>query len=334
MDKKMAALSLFAVGDLRLIETEIPTCKEDEVLVKIKNCGICGSDIGRVFKNGTYHFPTIPGHEFAGEVVFDPNGDLNGKRMVVFPLLPCFKCEMCKKGMYAQCSSYDYYGSRRDGAFAEYIAVKKFNLLEIPENVSFEEGAMCEPVSVALHAVKKAGIKRGDTVLISGAGPIGLIAGQWARMFGAEKVLMFDIDSEKIEFCKKNGFYEYKENDEFHIAIEGTGAGNALARIIEGISASGKIVLMGNPAREVSLSPKNYQQILRKELRLEGTWNSSYSDVQNDWKESLAAMADGKLNLKPLITHRVSLSECGAMLEKMRDKKEFYCKVMIDNEKR
>ncbi len=90
---------------------------------------------------------------------------------------------------------------------------------------------------------------------------------------------------------------------------------------------------MGNPAKDVSLLSKNYQQILRKELELEGTWNSSYSDVQNDWKESLAAMSEGKLNLKPLIAHRISLSECKAMLEKMRDKKEFYCKVLIDNEK-
>lgn len=333
MDKKMTALSLYGINDLGLIETAIPECKEDEVLVKIKKCGICGSDIGRIFKNGTYHFPTIPGHEFAGEVAFDPKGELTDKRVVVFPLLPCFECEMCKKGRYAQCCNYDYYGSRRDGAFAEYIAVKKFNLLEIPDNVSLEEGAMCEPVSVALHAIKKADIKEGDTVLISGAGPIGLIAAQWSMLFGAEKVLMFDIDLDKIEFCKKNGFFEYKQGDDFHIAIEGTGAGNALARIIDGISASGKIVLMGNPSGEVSLSPKNYQQILRKELRMEGTWNSSYSDVQNDWKESLAAMSAKKLSLKPLITHRVSLSECGEMLEKMRDKKEFYCKVMIDNEK-
>lgn len=90
---------------------------------------------------------------------------------------------------------------------------------------------------------------------------------------------------------------------------------------------------MGNPAKDVSLTSKNYQQILRKELKLEGTWNSSYSDVQNDWKETLAAMSEGKLNLKSLITHRVSLSECRTVLEKMRDKKEFYCKVMIENEK-
>lgn len=203
MDKKMKELSLFAIDDLRFIETDIPTCEKDEVLIKIKNCGICGSDIVRIFKNGTYHFPTVPGHEFAGEVVFDPSGDLKGKRVVVFPLLPCFKCEMCKKGMYAQCSGYDYYGLRRDGAFAEYIAVKRFNLLEIPENVSFEEGAMCEPASVALHAVKKAGIKRGDVVLISGAGPIGLICGLWAKICGAKKVLMFDIDLKKSRVLRK-----------------------------------------------------------------------------------------------------------------------------------
>lgn len=333
MHGKMAAVSLYGIGDLRLIETDIPECKEDEVLVKIKNCGICGSDIGRIFKKGTYHFPTVPGHEFSGEVAFDPGGKLKGKRVVVFPLLPCFTCEMCRKKLYAQCSNYNYYGSRCDGGFAEYIAVKKFNLTEIPANVSFEEGAMCEPVSVALHAVKKAGIKSGDTVLISGAGPIGLISAQWSRLLGAEKVMMFDIDPQKTEFCRENGFSEYKDGDKFDAAIEGTGAGAALARIIDGISSGGRIVLMGNPSSDVLLPAENYQRILRKELSIKGTWNSSYSDVRNDWQESLAAISEGKLNLKPLITHRVSLSECTKMLEKMRGKKEFYCKVMIDNEK-
>lgn len=332
MAEKMKALILFNINDLRYTETDIPKCAEDEVLVKIKNCGICGSDIGRIFKTGTYHFPTIPGHEFSGVVTLDASGEYIGKRVVVFPLLPCFNCDMCKQGRYAQCKNYNYYGSRRDGAYARYIAVKKFNLLEIPDGVSFEEGAMCEPASVALHAVKKAEISKGCSVLISGAGPIGLVAAEWARLFGAEKILMFDIDPDKIEFCKKNGFYEYDGSEKFCRAIEGTGAGNALSKITDGIDPGGKIVLMGNPSEAVSLSPKEYQKILRKELRLEGTWNSSYSDCQNDWRDSLKAMADGSIKLKPLITHRVSLEECGKMLEKMRDKKEFYCKVMIENE--
>lgn len=96
MHGKMTALSLYGIGDLRLIETDIPKCKEDEVLVKIKSCGICGGDIARIFKNGTYHFPTVPGHEFSGEAAFDLGGKLKGKRVAVFPLLPCFTCEMCK----------------------------------------------------------------------------------------------------------------------------------------------------------------------------------------------------------------------------------------------
>jgi len=121
---KMKSANLHAIGDLRYEEVKVPVCKEDEVFVKIKNCGICGSDIGRVLDHGTYHFPTIPGHEFSGQVIYDPEGNLEGKRVAIFPLLPCFSCDMCKEERYAQCRDYDYYGSRRNGAFAEYIAVR------------------------------------------------------------------------------------------------------------------------------------------------------------------------------------------------------------------
>ena len=141
--KTMHAAVLHAVGDLRYEEVAFPAVAEDEVLVKVKNCGICGSDVGRVLAHGTYHFPTIPGHEFSGEVVFDAENKLTGKRVAVFPLLPCFSCENCKEERYANCTNYNYYGSRCDGGYAEYIAVKRFNLVELPDAVSFEEGAMC-----------------------------------------------------------------------------------------------------------------------------------------------------------------------------------------------
>ncbi len=331
--KTMYCANLYAPGDLRYEQKPIPAYGADEVLVQIKNCGVCGSDIGRILVNGTYHFPTVPGHEFSGEVVKDTTGEYLGMRVAVFPLLPCFNCDMCKDERYAQCKNYDYYGSRRDGGFAEYIAVKKWNLIPLPDGVSYEEGAMTEPTAVAYHAVKKLKLKEGDNLLITGAGTIGLIAGMWAKSFGAKQVYYLDLDERKLTFCRKLGFEAYTDDIEADAVLEGTGASSAFAAAIAAVRRFGTIVLMGNPGGAVTLSPKEYQSILRKELHLSGTWNSSYSQKEQDWKDSLAAMAAKKLQLKPLITHRISLQDCLQTMQGMKSGKDFYCKVIITNEK-
>lgn len=330
--QQMYISNLHAVGELVYEKKDIPECLEDEVLVKIKNCGICGSDIARVLKTGTYHFPTIPGHEFSGEVVLDKSGKYKGKRVAVFPVIPCRMCDMCKKGNYAQCIDYDYYGSRCDGAFAEYISVKKKNIIEIPDNVSFEEAAMCEPASVALHAIKKLKIKNDDHILITGAGPIGIMAGIWAKSKGASKVSYIDIDKRKIEFAESFGFSEY-DGSSIDKVLEGTGASSALEKAIKSINPFGKIVLMGNPSKTVDLSSEIYQKILRKELTIYGTWNSSFSEKENDWKETLMALSEKKLDIKRIITHRTTLENCLNAIKMMDEHKEFYCKIMIENER-
>lgn len=325
---KMQCANLHGIDNMVAEQTDIPKCNDDEVLTKIKNCGICGSDVGRVMKNGTYHFPTVPGHEFSGRVVYDKSNDFTGKRVAVFPLIPCFDCDSCKNGQYQTCSNYDYYGSRRDGGFAKYVAVKKWNLIELPDNVTYEEGAMCEPVSVALHAIKKLDIQKGDNVLITGAGTIGLIAGMWAKNFGAKHVCYVDLDARKIEFAKSLGFYEYS-GENIDAVLEGTGASSAITSAIKAVKSFGKIVFMGNPHREVVLQPQDYQLILRKELKICGTWNSSYSD----WKESLQAISDEKIIIRNLITHRVAIEEVYDAIKMMAKAEEFYCKVVVDNEK-
>lgn len=335
LNKKMKAQSLFGIGDLMFIDLDIPTPSDDEVLVQIKNCGICGSDIGRVFEHGTYSFPTVPGHEFSGKVVYDKSGEWLNKKVAIFPLLPCFKCEMCANGNYAECSNYDYYGSRRDGAFAEYIAVKKFNLVEVNDNVSYQQAAMCEPAAVAIHAFSKLNAQKDKSLLISGAGPIGLILGQLAVNAGLKKVCYIEIDKNKIDFLKKNGFELYSPQDSasFDYAIEGTGVSNALASLLDGVKPFAKLVLMGNPAREMNLSQQHYWKILRKELTLLGTWNSYYNDKANDWKKAIDYIVQGKIDLSKLITHKVGLENTFDALKMMRDRKEFFCKVMVENER-
>lgn len=318
--------NLHNVDDLRYEDIPLEECKEDEVLVNVKSCGICGSDISRVFTKGTYHFPTVIGHKFSGKVVFDPQGSLTEKQVVIFPLLSCFKCKNCEMQNYATCENYDYYGSRRNGGMSEYLAVKRWNILVMPKNITYDEGAMCEPVSVARHAVLKLDIKKGDNVFISGAGPIGLVAGQWAKLFGAENVYYTDIDEQKLEFDEKCGFQRYSKGIVIDCALEGTGHSDALKKCLEVVKAHARLVFMGNPIGDINLSQTTYWHILRKELKISGTWNSAYNDTENDWNESLLAMSD----VKPLITHKYPLSNCNEAFEMMRDRKEFYNKVILN----
>ncbi len=281
-----------------------------------------------MFEKGTYHFPTIPGHEFAGLIV-DGDPELVGKRAAVFPLLPCRKCASCEVGEYANCKNYDYYGSRRDGGFAEYIAVDKRNLVITPDDLSYACASLCEPGAVGRAAIRRLGIELGDLCVIWGAGPIGLIAAQWARRAGAACVRVVDISAEKLAFAKKFGFepYDPEKDGPCDCALEGTGAAPALCDAISALKAHGRIVLMGNPARDMTIKQSVYSQLLRKELSLRGTWNSSYNQTVNDWSATIAAMASGEIKYEELITHRFPLSECNRALDMMHERREFYTKV-------
>jgi L-iditol 2-dehydrogenase len=345
----MKACVLHNIGDLRYEDVARPEPGDGEVLLRIRASGICGSDVQRVFSKGTYHFPTIPGHEFAGEIVSAGGGvssSLIGRRAAVFPLIPCMKCSLCSVGEYAQCKEYNYYGSRCDGGFAEYLAVKEWNLVFVPPEVSFEEAAMCEPAAVAIHALSQTRIDFGDSVTIYGAGTIGLILGKIAKARGASKVILVDIDSRKLDFAQSLGFeytvnslngdapaaiYELTCGRGSDVTVEGTGVSAALADCLRSAAAFGRVVLMGNPAGDMNMPREAYWEILRKQLTLSGTWNSSYNGMKNDWNKAIEAMPD--LNLKQLITHRFDFSRCGEAFEVMRDPGHFTVKVMFINDK-
>jgi L-iditol 2-dehydrogenase len=344
--KTMKALNLHAVGDLRYEDVPMPVRQPGEVLLKIHACGICGSDIPRIFQHGTYHFPTIVGHEFSGEIVDADNPEMIGRRAAVFPLIPCRKCSSCEVGEYAQCSDYDYYGSRRDGAYAQYIAVKEWNLIFFPDTLSYEEAAMLEPAAVALHAIGQGDLKPGATVGIFGAGPIGIMLAMWARISGASKVILCDIDQTKVDFAKTQGFdaVNSRETDPIQyikdatdgrgadLCIEGAGVSQTFEQALTAVKRFGNVVLMGNPMGEMHLTQKGYWEILRKQLTVRGTWNSNYNHAHNDWHTAIKAIASGTLNVKPLISHRFDLDEADKAFDIIRNHKEFFNKVMFVNE--
>lgn len=344
----MKAAVLHAIGDLRYEDVPVPEIAPGEVLVKVRASGVCGSDVPRVMTKGAYSFPLIPGHEFAGEVAqIGDNTDTHfsiGDRVAVFPLIPCWRCAYCQIGEYAQCDDYDYLGSRRDGGFAEYVAAPADNLISIPDNVDFDCAAMTEPASVALHALRRTGVDAGDSVAILGAGPIGIILAQWATICGAGRVFLADIVDEKLDVAREYGFFCINAAQEdtvqrivaetegrgVDICVEAAGTGVTFEQSLRTVRKLGKVILMGNVSGDVVIPERTASAILRGQLTIYGTWNSSFTPVpKNEWHTALQFMSSGKLNLKPLITHRFALDQAREAFDMMYRRQEFFNKVMF-----
>ena len=331
----MKAYVLHGIGDLRYEERPLPELRPGWALVRVLAAGICSSDIPRIFEKGTYHFPTIPGHEFSGlvEAAADGSGrQWIGRRVGIFPLIPCKNCPSCRKGQYETCSNYDYIGSRRDGAFAEFTAVPVWNLIALPETVSDIQGALLEPAAVALHAVKRAEISPGDDMCVIGTGAIGLLAGQWAKIFGAGRVVIKGRGEAKRQIVQRCGL-EYaadsRTGEEFGRVIEAVGSAQALEESLSLTAPGGKLVLMGNPDGPRTLSQDLYWRILRKQLTLTGTWNSSYGGENSDWAAAVQAMGEVTLQKEAVVSHVLEREALAARLAVMRGHTEAFCKVVV-----
>lgn len=329
----MKAYVLHGIGDLRCEEWPLPEVRPGWALVRVLAAGICSSDIPRIFEKGTYHFPTIPGHEFCGQVesvADEADSRWVGKRVGVFPLIPCKKCDSCQKGQYETCSNYDYIGSRRDGGFAEYAAVPVWNLLELPDSVSDIQGALLEPAAVALHAVRRAEVRPGQTVCIVGTGAIGLLAGQWAKLSGASRVVIKGRSEAKRDLVQRCGLeYAVSTKNTYDCVIEAVGSAQALEDCLSLASPGGKVVLMGNPDGDRTLPQNVYWSILRKQLTLTGTWNSSYGNGESDWTETVRAMVDNNLQIDRIVTHILEPKKLIDGLTIMREQRKLFCKVLL-----
>ena len=345
----MKAWVLHGINDLRFEETNTPVIGEKEVLLAVKAVGVCGSDIPRVFYTGTYSFPLIPGHEFAGQVVESGNGvDKNwqGQRVGVFPLIPCYDCPPCRAEKYEMCRHYSYLGSRCDGGFAEYVAVPEKNLIALPEGVGFEEAAMLEPMSVAVHAMRKMALSEKDRIVICGLGTIGLFLLMFLREAGHKNVLAIGNKEFQQQMALKLGLpaesfcnsrtqdmerwlLERTDGEGADVFFECVGRNETVMQAVGMTGPGGRIMLVGNPASDMTLSKPVYWKILRNQLTVFGTWNSSFTHSQeDDWHYVLEKLQGGRIAPAEMITHRLPLKELDKGFAIMRDKKEEYGKVM------
>lgn len=342
----MKALVLHGVGDLRYEDVPMPVPSAGEVLLKIHACGICSSDIPRIFVTGTYHFPTIPGHEFSGEIVQTGEGvdpALLGKRAAVFPLLPCRECEPCAREAYAQCKHYNYFGSRCDGGFAEYLAVPVWNLVFCDDTLDYRIAALCEPSAVSLHALKLSGLKPGQDVVVVGSGTIAFLIASFAKSQGAANVIVCGRNRAKLDFARGLGFGAVNTQTGnleeqvkallggklADISFECVGKASTAENAIEVCDAFGTVILVGNPEGDMTFGKNIYWKILRQQLTVKGTWNSSYSSSCNDWQEALMHMAKDPELFSSLVTQTYSLDESAAALACVRNPEEFSLKVMF-----
>lgn len=346
----MKAWVLHGIGNIQFEDIDKPRPAMGEVLVKVKSAGICGSDIPRIYKTGTYRFPTIPGHEFAGIVADVGTGvkpEWKKKRVGVFPLIPCRTCAFCKKEQYEMCRNYSYLGSRQDGGFAEYAAVPEWNLIELPEGVSFGEAAMMEPMSVAVHAMRRMQPDKDNVCVICGLGTIGMLLLMFLKDAGVRNILAVGNKDFQRQTAVKLGleadcYCDSRTEDVFKwvmahtdnrgadIFFECVGRNETVSSAVDLTAPAGKIMFVGNPASDIVFPKAVYWKILRNQLTALGTWNSSFThSVEDDWHYVMERLQNRRIRPKELVTHRFPLEGLLEGLILMRNKEKESGKVMV-----
>lgn len=338
--------------DIRYEEIETPKAEAGKVLVKVKYTGICGSDIPRVNEGTAHYVPIVLGHEFSGTVEAVGEGVTSvkpGDRVAGIPLVPCMKCEDCQKGNYSLCKHYDFIGSHSFGSYAEYAAVPEKNVVKFADDVSFEKGAFFEPATVALHGLERTDFKGGRTVAILGGGTVGLLTMQWAKIFGAKKVVVFDIVEERLELGKRLGATagintmnegymekakEITEGRGFDYVFETAGNTITMKMAFELAANKAEVCFIGTPTRDLTFTVKEWENMNRKEFRLTGSW-MSYSAPFPGHEWDLVAHYFGTGELKfddSFIFKKIPLSKIDTAFEMYKTPGAVKGKILIDSE--
>lgn len=336
-------MTLTEPGKLVFLEKDEPTADHSHwVPVEVASCGVCGSDIPRAFHGKAYFTPLVMGHEFSAVVREDKSGFKKGEKVTAFPLLPCKKCDACQIGEFAQCSNYNYYGSRRDGAFQEVLWIPPENLLRIPEHVNLHHAAFTEPAAVALHGVRKFALKGGERAVVFGAGPIGNMCAQWLKILGVQSIAIVDLDEEKLSLAENMGFIPLnpKKGDIIgqikntfgalaDISVEAVGIPLTFRQSLMSVGLFGQVLFLGNLLGILEIADKDFTHILRQELRIYGTWNSKVTPGHtSDWHVVLQHL-DKELKVSELISHKPGLEDGASIMNAINDRNGQFNKVLF-----
>ena len=337
----MKSVVIHAEGNVCVEERPIPTLQtENDVLVKVVSSGLCGSDIPRIFAKGAHYYPITLGHEFSGYV--ESYGaavtDLQpGDAVACVPLLPCFQCPQCQREYFSLCKQYQFVGSRSEGGNAEYVVVKRANLFRLPDQMPIDDGAFIEPITVGLHAFHLAQGCEGKNVIIIGAGTIGLSTIMCARAAGAAQVIALEMSSARKAKALEVGASQVLDPSrcdalgEIRALTGGLGADVSFECIgnkhtaklaIDAIRKAGKCVLVGIFEEP---SEFNFFELVSTEKQLLGAlaYNGEFADV-------IAFIADGRLDIAPLVTGRIGLEEIVERgFEELVNNKEHNVKIIV-----
>jgi L-iditol 2-dehydrogenase len=318
----MRAAVLRDVKNLVVEERPVPTPGPREVLVQVTSVGACGSDI-HYYEHGrigdfVVRSPLILGHE-AGGVVVDRGSEARrhdiGQRVSMEPGVPCFTCAQCRAGRYNLCPDMRFFATPPiDGAFCEYVVLHEEVAYAVPDTLSDDAAALLEPLSVGVWSARKARISPGTRVLVTGAGPIGLVALQAARVFGASEVVISDVRPQRLEMARALGGTPVDVSTtsladagvDAEVLIECSGFAPAIGEAIRRVGRAGRVVLVGMGGDEIPLPLAHVQGY---EIEVTGTFRYA-----NTWPTALALATSGEVDLDRLATHHFGLADTEAAL--------------------
>jgi len=342
----MNALVLSDYKQLKIEDLPVPVCRPRDVLIQVAACGICGSDVhGYDGSTGRRIPPIVMGHEAAGIVAAvgaEVSGVAPGDRVTFDSTIYCGKCEFCLRGQANLCENRQDVGVscgeyRRAGAFAEYIAVPEYITYKLPPSLSFADAAMLEAVSVALHAVKLAHIEGGETALVIGAGMIGLLVLQAARVAGCSRVLVADVDGTRLEMAAALGAAETLHSSGAEltqeilrltngrgvdVVLEAVGHTETVATAIDCVRKGGTVTLIGNLVPQVSVP---LQKIVTRQIRLQGSCASA-----GEYPEAIELVSSGKVKVAPMISAIAPLRDGPQWFERLYAHEPNLMKVILD----
>ncbi|MFV0361982.1 MAG: galactitol-1-phosphate 5-dehydrogenase [Suipraeoptans sp.] len=350
----MKAAVVVANEDVQYLEYEEPQVTPGTVKIKVKMSGICGSDIPRVLNNGVHFYPIVLGHEFSGDIIEVGEGvtGLNvGQRATAAPLIPCMKCDDCQKGQYSLCKNYTFIGSRIQGSNAEYIVVPEANVVPFDSSISYEQGAMFEPSTVALHGVYCNDYQGGEYVAVLGGGTIGMFTMQWAKIFGSKKVVVFDISDERLEVAKRLGADEvvntlqddYMEKamsitsgKGYGYVFETAGQPVTMHMAFELAANKSHVCFIGTPHVDLTFTPKMWENMNRKEFKLTGSWMSYSAPFPGkEWSLTAHYFATGQLKFDSgFIYKKMPMNEANEAFQMFKTPGLVKGKVLLYNEER
>jgi L-iditol 2-dehydrogenase len=342
----MKALLLSEYSKLEVADLPRPSAGPGEVLVQVAACGICGSDVhGYDGSSGRRIPPLVMGHEAAGIIAEVGEGVSRfavGDRVTFDSTVYCGACNYCLSGQINLCDNRQVVGVstpdfRRAGAFAEFVTVPEHIIYKLPDELSFAEAAMLEAVSVALHAVAVSDLKGGETVLVLGAGMIGLLILQAARAAGCSRILVADVDATRLKLAKESGadetilasgeemvrqVWQLTNGIGVDGVLEAVGRDETVSASIDAVRKGGTVTLVGNITPQVMLP---LQKVVSRQIRLQGSCASA-----GEYPQAIELISSGKIRVTPLITAIAPLSEGARWFERLHSREPNLMKIVID----